>query len=116
MQWVCSVSIGRRQMSAKQAKELADKWLDEYLRGRRSELRAADLQRQLELQRVQRERASRAAIDSRPKTETELVRLPNPNPLSDPVPVPLRSSASVPVPVPLFDSKLILKYAHLFSL
>lgn len=62
-------------MSAKQAKDLADKWLADYLRSRRSELRAAELERQMELQRVQRERASRAAIDSRTKTETELVSL-----------------------------------------
>ena len=75
-------------MSAKQAKELADKWLDEYLRGRRSELRAADLQRQVELQRQQRDRASRAALESRPKSETELVRvaIPHATPIRIPIP------------------------------
>ena len=95
MQWVSCVPIGRRQMSAKQAKELADKWLDDYLRGRRSELRAADLQRQLELQRLQRERVSRAAIDSRPKTETELVRIPT------------------PIIVPLLNSKLFYSRVYI---
>ena len=50
-------------MNAKQAKETADKWLEEYLRTRLSELKVQELQKKAEAQRR-----------ARPLDETGLVR------------------------------------------
>ena len=60
-------------MNARQAKEAADRWLENYLKTRMSEIKAQEVRERVQAERRRKEAAAEAERRARPLDETRLV-------------------------------------------